>query len=108
MKHKNKTENVQQKQVWQSLQQVRRQQVRRNLWVFLIPTMSCSIILIGIKEIRALLVELGHEVTEDRLQEIFHKFDVDQSGELCKKEVRLMVDELKGPWGDYVELTTLS
>mgnify|MGYP006265574445 CR=1 FL=1 len=50
---------------------------------------------VGVNEIRALLVELGHEVTEARLQEIFTKFDVDKSGELCKKEVRAMVDELK-------------
>ena len=49
----------------------------------------------GVDELRALLVELGHEVTEARLQEVFAKFDVDQSGELCKKEVRAMVDELK-------------
>ena len=46
-------------------------------------------------ELRPLLEHLGHEVSEERLQEVMKKFDVNGDGELCKKEVRAMVDELK-------------
>ena len=50
---------------------------------------------LGVAELRPLLEHLGHEVSEERLQEVMKKFDVNGDGELCKKEVRAMVDELK-------------
>ena len=58
-------------------------------------TKMVTVYLIGVSELRPLLEHLGHEVSEERLQEVMKKFDVNGDGELCKKEVRAMVDELK-------------
>ena len=60
---------------------------------------------IELNEIRDLVEYLGHEVTDERLKEIFEKFDVDKSGGLDKDEVRKMVKELKP---DYYKKITES